>query len=164
LSVPAAEALKRAAEILNRKGFRIIIYDAYRPRKAVEFFMRWAADADMAGDSSFYPGLTKLQILKNGYIAAKSSHTRGSAVDLGLCDTKGCELDMGSPFDLFNAISHHGAVVPAEAEERRNILLDAMTSSGFIPYEREWWHYQLADEPYPDTYWDFDITEDMFCQ
>lgn len=93
-----------------------------------------------------------------GYIAARSGHSRGSVVDLTLTTPDGIPLDMGTCFDRMDELSHHGALEPdSPAAKNRGMLLHIMTEAGFIPYENEWWHYRLENEPYPDTYFDFDI-------
>lgn len=161
LTLEAAKALAQAVDLLRAKGYRIIVYDAYRPWKAVKYFVKWASTPELEGESRFFPGLPKLRILSDGYIAERSSHPRGSTVDLGLCDLDGNEEDMGGFFDFFNSVSHHGANVASEAAERRSVLLNAMLHAGFEAYRNEWWHYRLKNEPYPDTCWDFDMTDSL---
>jgi len=160
LTKQAAEALKVAAEILEKQGYYIKIFDAYRPQRAVDHFVRWGKDLeDQKMKEFFYPDVDKALLFELGYIAKRSSHTRGSVVDLTLVykDT-GEEVDMGSPFDLFGEISHHDTnmITPEQAANRR-ILRDAMVAAGFEPYPNEWWHYRLIDEPYPNTYFNFPV-------
>lgn len=160
LTKEAAQALKKAADILCQQGYYIKIFDAYRPQRAVDHFVRWAKDLDdtkMKG--KYYPDLDKSVLFELGYIAEKSGHSRGSTVDLTLVDIKtGGELDMGSGFDFFGEISNHGTgLITKEQEKNRNILRNAMVSAGFEVYPEEWWHYKLEDEPYPDTYFDFPV-------
>jgi len=160
LTKEAAHALKKAADNLYEQGYYIKIFDAYRPQRAVNHFIRWAKDLnDTKMKKKYYPDLDKSVLFERGYIAEKSGHSRGSTVDLTLVDiSTGKELDMGSGFDFFGEISHHGTdLITKEQEKNRNILRDAMVSAGFEVYPEEWWHYKLKDEPYPDTYFDFPI-------
>jgi D-alanyl-D-alanine dipeptidase len=158
LSGEAANALKKAADTLREKGYRIKIYDAYRPASAVAHFVRWARDrSDTRQKKIFYPRIDKADLFEKGYIASRSGHSRGSAVDLSIVDERtGEDVDMGSPFDFFGPISHPSSkLVTPEQRNNRGILRDAMESSGFKPLSTEWWHFTLKDEPYPDTYFDF---------
>ena len=160
LTVEAAEALKKAADILDEQGYYIKVFDAYRPVRAVEHFVLWAQDLDdQKMKAEFYPEVDKALLFDLGYIALRSGHSRGSVVDLTLVykDTLD-EVDMGSSFDFFGPISHHGTdLITPEQEANRNILRDAMVAAGFEPYPEEWWHYRLIDEPYTDTYFDFPV-------
>jgi D-alanyl-D-alanine dipeptidase len=160
LSKEAAEALKRVSDELAEKGYGILIFDAYRPQKAVNHFVTWSRDAsDTRMKAEFYPEVDKSRLFELGYIASKSGHSRGSTVDLTLVrlDT-GEEIDMGGPFDFFGPVSHHGTdLVTEEQTANRNILKEAMEKHGFAAYDQEWWHYTLKPEPYPDTYFDFDV-------
>ncbi len=157
----AARALKNAAVQLYVRGYRLRIYDAYRPASAVKHFVYWGIeDTDVRMKEFFYPKLEKQELFKEGYIASKSSHSRGSTVDLTLFDMKtGKDLDMGSPFDLFDDISHPDSrLVTRDQYENRMILGKAMTDSGFAPIEQEWWHFTLENEPFPETYFDFPVS------
>ncbi len=160
LTEEAAGALKKAGDELRTQGYILKIYDAYRPQAAVDHFVRWAKDtADTKMKAIFYPDVKKSNLFKQGYIATKSGHSRGSTVDLTLVDIKtGKELDMGSPFDLFGPISHHGAggITPEQAKNRE-LLKNAMVANGFKFYKEEWWHYTLVNEPYPKTFFDFPV-------
>jgi len=160
LTVEAAEALKKAADILDEQGYYIKVFDAYRPVRAVEHFVLWAQDLDdQKMKAEFYPEVDKALLFDLGYIALRSGHSRGSVVDLTLVykDTLD-EVDMGSSFDFFGPISHHGTdLITPEQEANRNVLRDAMVAAGFEPYPEEWWHYRLIDEPYTDTYFDFPV-------
>ena len=160
LSAQAAQALRRAAVTAAARGYALKIFDAYRPQAAVDHFVRWARDAhDTKNKAAFYPRVDKARLFELGYIAKKSAHSRGSAVDLTLVDRlSGQELDMGSPFDFFGPISRHGTplITPKQAANRA-ILRTIMQESGFRPYTREWWHYTLASEPYPNTYFSFEV-------
>ena len=162
LTRAAADALRCVSDDLRAAGYRIKIFDAYRPTSAVAHFVRWAEDLDAVGMKPyFYPGVDKADLFAKGYIAQKSSHSRGSTVDLTLVDAaSGREVDMGCPFDYFGAISHIDSkegLTPAQIENRR-ILHRAMTKNGFLPLPEEWWHFTLADEPYPNTYFGFPVT------
>lgn len=160
LSAPAAAALKKASDDLRGQGYTLKVFDAYRPQTAVNHFVRWAKDiADAKRKADFYPEVDKTKLFDLGYIAAKSGHSRGSTVDLTIVDMRtGKEVDMGSPFDFFGEVSHHGTTkITAEQTAGREILKKAMLAAGFKLYDEEWWHYTLKDEPYPDTYFDFAV-------
>ena len=160
LTKKAAEALKAVSDDVMAKGYRLKIYDAYRPQKAVDHFVRWAADvADTTMKYCFYPNLDKSVLFEQEYIMEKSGHTRGSTVDLTLFDmATGKELDMGGTFDWFGEESHPDyRGITDEQYAHRMILRTAMLSHGFKPLDSEWWHFTLADEPYPDTYFTFPL-------
>lgn len=162
LTREAAYALKKAGSELLMLGYRIKIYDAYRPQSAVNHFIEWAKKInDTKMQPYFYPDVDKSKLFEEGYIAARSSHSRGSTVDLTLVDMKtGQEIDMGGGFDYFGELSHPdymGELTP-EQSKNRAILQDVMIKNGFSPIDTEWWHFTLKDEPYPDTYFDFPIT------
>lgn len=153
-----AKALLSASNDLRKKGYRILIWDSYRPQKAVDNFVEWINNPKDEGDKSFYPNLKKSDLVKGGYIATKSSHTRGSTVDLTLIKTDGSFVDMGGTFDLFSDISHPDYKKLTKTQKKnRAILKNAMEKAGFKGIDSEWWHYTLENEPYPDTYFDFDI-------
>ena len=164
LTKEAAAALKAVSDEVKEKGYRLKIYDAYRPQKAVDNFVRWAEDIDDARMKPyFYPNVDKTNLFSEGYIDAKSGHSRGSTVDLTLFDMNTeKELDMGGTFDWFGEESHPDYVGDLTQEQlaNRNILRDAMLNNGFKPLDTEWWHFTLKDEPYPDTYFTFPVTED----
>lgn len=165
----AADSLKAVSEDLEKQGYRLKIFDAYRPQCAVDFFMKWAEDiTDERMKEYFYPELDKSVLVPQEYVARKSSHTRGSTVDLTLFDMKlQKEVDMGCTFDYFGVASHPdiqpgqeiGACKPITEEQYRNrmILQNAMVNHGFNIYECEWWHFTLKDEPFPDTYFNFPV-------
>lgn len=160
LTYEAAEALKSVSDDLEQQGYYIKIFDAYRPQKAVKHFIRWANDpGDIKMKQIFYPDLDKKDLFKCGYLAKRSAHSRGSTVDLTLLEKKtGKELDMGSRYDFLGEISHHGTrLISPKQTANRNILKDAMLRHGFRYYYKEWWHYTLENEPYPDQYFDFDV-------
>lgn len=158
LTRPAAQALCHAAADFRAMGYRILIYDAYRPQRAVDHFVRWAQTDDARMKAEFYPTLSKNELFPRGYIAARSGHSRGSTVDLTLVDGDGTPLDMGGAFDFFGPVSGHDAPgLTSLQRENRALLRRIMLAHGFTDYSEEWWHYRLANEPYPDTYFDFPI-------
>ena len=161
LSIEAARALKAAATELAVQGYRLKVFDAYRPVAAVRQFILWGIeDQDVRMKPYFYPTLEKQELFARGYIARQSSHSRGSAIDLTLLDMRtGKEVDMGSPFDLFSEISHPDCRdITDEQYENRMLLQQAMVRNGFAPLDCEWWHFCLKDEPYPDTYFTFPVS------
>ncbi len=164
LTKEAAEALLGAAAAAMEQGYRLKIYDAYRPQTAVDNFVRWAEDTDDTRMKAyFYPELDKSVLFDQGYIAAKSGHSRGSTLDLTLFDMDtGKEVDMGGTFDYFGELSHPDYVgeLTQEQIDNRNILRDIMAANGFKPLDTEWWHFTLEDEPYPDTYFTFPVSGD----
>ncbi len=182
LSTHAAEALILVQEAVAKDGFDLVFYDGYRPQTTVDAFIAWGSDiADQKMKAEYYPRVDKAHTFDLGYIAKRSGHTRGSTVDLTLIEkgkklqqtqkvrrqlTDGFEftylddntVDMHTHVDLFDNASHHDTdLVPKEATARRNYLRSAMVAAGFKPYSKEWWHYTLADEPFPETYFDFPV-------
>lgn len=176
----AAAALKKAHDAVKAQGYRMVIYDSYRPQRAVNDFKAWSEDlSDQITKDLYYPTLEKDQIISSGYIATKSAHSRGSTVDLTLIKAtetygiKGIEtktlttgetisflndgtIDMGGSLDQFHDISHHNTTLATPKQlENREILRQAMLQAGFDDYRKEWWHYSYLDDPYPDTYFDF---------
>lgn len=152
------KALSVAAADLRKQGYRLLIWDTYRPQKAVDNFVEWINNPNDVGDKNFYPDLKKSDLVKGGYIATKSSHTRGSTVDLTLIKKDGSFVDMGGSFDLFSEISHLDyKKLTREQKRNRLILRKAMVKAGFDGIDSEWWHFTLKDEPYKDTYFDFDV-------
>ena len=159
-TIEAARALKSVADELIVKGYRLKVFDAYRPTTAVRHFVLWGIeDTDQRMKQYFYPDIEKEDTFKLGYIAAHSSHSRGSAIDLTLFDmATGREVDMGSPFDMFGEISHPSYTDLADEQlEARKLLSSSMVRNGFLPYECEWWHFVLEDEPYPDRAFSFPV-------
>ena len=162
LTKEAARALRAASDDCVRRGYRLKIYDAYRPQRAVAHFVRWAADVgDTRMKPYFYRDLDKSVLFERGYIAEKSGHSRGSTVDLTLFDMKtGKDVDMGGTFDWFGKESHPDFKgVTKEQYANRMLLREIMLAHGFKPLAEEWWHFTLANEPYPDTYFDFPVTD-----
>jgi D-alanyl-D-alanine dipeptidase len=159
----AAAALAAVQSELRGFGLGLRVYDAYRPTRAVAHFMRWAADPQaLAMKARFYPQLAKDRLVAEGYIAAHSSHSRGSTVDLTLVgigpDGALSELDMGTPWDFFGPESWPDSDrVPPQARANRLLLRGLMLRHGFLPYEQEWWHFTLSDEPHPDRAFDFPV-------
>ena len=163
LTKEAASALKEVSDELLTMGFRLKIFDAYRPQMAVTHFMNWALDADDTRMKEyFYPELDKDVLFPQGYIAERSGHSRGSTVDLTLFDmATEKEADMGGTFDYFGELSHPDYTgITREQYENRMILREVMLKHGFKPLEEEWWHFTLENEPYPDTYFTFPINSD----
>ena len=161
LTKETACALKKASDDLKKQGYVIEIFDAYRPQSAVDHFKRWAKDLSATEMKPyFYPDLDKSELFTKGYIAEKSAHSRGAAVDLTIVDMmSGQELDMGGSFDFFGELSHslHTQGLTETQINNRMILRKAMTENGFKPLAEEWWHFSLETEPYPNTYFDFPI-------
>ena len=154
-------ALKKAQARAASSGCGLLVWDAYRPQRAVECLLRWSQQPeDDRTKRRHYPNINRSEIVQQGYVAAKSSHSRGSAIDLTLFDlTTGTLVPMGGDHDLMDPISHHGAEGITEVEARsRRLLCSIMEGSGFTSFDSEWWHYSLADEPFPHTYFDFPIT------
>ncbi|MBR5166611.1 MAG: M15 family metallopeptidase [Salinivirgaceae bacterium] len=181
LTKRAADSLRAVSDDVMRQGYRLKIYDAYRPQVAVDHFVRWAADiADTLMRTYFYPDVDKSLLFEQDYIMAKSGHTRGSTVDLTLFDmTTEKELDMGGTFDWFGTESHPdfcgnpdtgtftgdnskgptGRAITEEQFQNRMILRKAMLRHGFRPLDSEWWHFTLNNEPFPDTYFNFPVKQ-----
>ena len=181
LTKAAADSLKAVSDDVKTLGFRLKIYDAYRPQQAVDHFVRWAeALPDTLMWQYFYPDLNKDVLFDQEYICAKSGHTRGSTLDLTLFDMRTeKELDMGGTFDWFGPESHPdfcgdpetltytgdnakspvGRSITSEQFCNRMILREAMMRHGFKPFPTEWWHFTLRDEPFPDTYFNFPVRQ-----
>ncbi|QWF78961.1 D-Ala-D-Ala dipeptidase VanX [Amycolatopsis sp. CA-230715] len=153
-------ALEQAQEKAASLGFGLLLWDGYRPQRAVDNFVRWSEQPeDGRAKSRHYPNIERTEMFEEGYVAAKSGHSRGSTVDLTLYHLATGELaPMGGDHDLMDPVSHHGAagITTAEAANREH-LRSIMDDCGFRSYDREWWHYTLEDEPYPDTYFDFAV-------
>ena len=177
----AADSLRAVSDDVKRMGYCLKIYDAYRPQKAVDHFVRWAKVlSDTLTKRYFYPDLSKSVLFKQGYIASKSGHSRGSTVDLTLFDMKtGKDVDMGGTFDWFGPESHpdfcgnpqtgqytgdnhkspkRRSITP-EQFRNRMILRKAMLRHGFKPISTEWWHFTLKNEPYSKTFFTFPVQE-----
>ena len=162
LTKQAADSLKVVSDELRQHGYRLKIWDSYRPQRAVNHFIRWAEDlSDTVMKPIFYPMVDKSLLFEQNYIMARSGHSRGSTVDLTLVDEQtGKELDMGSPFDWFGKESHPDYMDLTSTQlANRLVLRHAMLSHGFKPLDSEWWHFTLANEPFPDTYFDFPVRD-----
>ena len=172
LTYAAADSLKAVSDDLKAQGYRLKIYDAYRPQMAVSHFVRWAKDlSDTAMKPYFYPNVDKSRLFELGYIAEKSGHSRGSTVDLTIVDmATGKEADMGGAFDWFGPESHPACggnpetmeyrqndTITAEQFANRMVLRTAMLRHGFKPLDSEWWHFTLKNEPFPNTYFTFPV-------
>lgn len=179
LTRQAAKALKAVSDDVMKQGYRLKIYDAYRPQKGVDHFVRWASNLNATEMKDyFYPDLDKKVLFEQEYIYERSGHTRGSTIDLTLFDMKTeKELDMGGTFDWFGPESHpdfcgnpetgeytgdnskspKGRSITAQQFANRMILRNAMLRHGFKPLDTEWWHFTLKDEPFPDTYFTFPV-------
>ena len=156
----AARALKAVSDEAISLGYRLKIWDTYRPQMAVDHFCRWGENVtDTLTKRYFYPYLDKDVVFDQGYIARRSGHSRGSVVDLTLVDMKtGRDIDMGYGFDWFGEESHPDyRGITEEQYANRMLLRELMLKHGFLPIEEEWWHFILKDEPYPDTYFTFPV-------
>ena len=158
LTKAAANALAGVAKDVAAYGLVIKVFDCYRPTRAVANFVRWARDLnDTAGKAEFYPDVDKRTLFRDGYIASQSGHSRGSTIDLTLAHADGRELDMGTPFDFFSPKSWPADPASARGACQPRVARPAMRHHGFRPYDREWWHFTLRGEPFPDTYFDFPV-------
>lgn len=161
LTKEAARALKSVSNEMLVRGYRLKVFDAYRPVSAVKHFVLWGIeDTDIRMKEYFYPDLEKQELFSKGYIAKLSGHSRGSTIDLTLLDMKtGKEVDMGSPFDLFSEVSHPDYnEITDEQYANRMLLQKEMVRNGFKPIDCEWWHFTLENEPFPDTYFEFPVS------
>lgn len=166
LSKQAAIKLAEVANELRDMGYVVKIYDAYRPQSAVDHFVRWSKNKDQRNKSEYYPSMAKSSLFPT-YIAKKSGHSKGSTIDMTICykDT-GKEVDMGSHFDFFGTASHtmflgkyEKGVVTKQHQQNRLLLRRVMKKHGFTPYDNEWWHFTLANQPYPKTYFNFPVID-----
>lgn len=187
LTTQAAQALKKVQEQVKKDGYSLLIYDAYRPQRAVNHFMRWSADVhDQERKSEYYPRVNKADVFELGYIFKKSGHSRGSTVDLTLIKDGSHlhdiqvknrtlpdgftipllddgSIDMGSSFDLFDGASHsdNNTLISGEHKKMRDYLRKVMEEHGFKVSPREWWHFTLKEEPFPadkeTSYFDFEV-------
>ena len=174
LTRQAADSLKAVSDDLVAQGYRLKIYDAYRPQRGVDHFVSWGKDLeDTLMKTYFYPNETKDSLFIKDYIATRSGHSRGSTLDLTLFDMRTeKEVDMGGTFDWFGRESHpdcggnpdtwayrENDTITAQQFANRMILREAMLRHGFKPYPCEWWHFTLKDEPFPDTYFTFPVKQ-----
>lgn len=160
LTKEAAFALSKVQAELIQQDYLLKIFDAYRPQKAVDHFVKWARKMDdTLKKHEYYPDVAKSNLFDFGYIASRSGHTRGSTVDLSLVDANTCmEIDMGGSYDFFGKRSHHDYkdLTPKQLSNRE-LLKKVMMKHGFKPYSEEWWHYTLLNEPFPNRYFDFNV-------
>jgi zinc D-Ala-D-Ala dipeptidase len=184
-TIPVAERLAKANTAFNTNGFNLVIYDAYRSQRSVDYFFEWSRDiSDQVAKDEYYPTIEKESLFDTGFIAQRSSHSRGCAVDVSIIplelDLKSLiktkrilpngdtvmflddnTADMGSSFDLFHEISYHDSPwITEDQKKMRKLLRSVMTKHGFSEYAKEWWHYNLSqeDEMFPDTYFNFTVT------
>jgi D-alanyl-D-alanine dipeptidase len=160
LTKETAEKLKLVQDELQQQNLCLKVYDGYRPQRAVNHFIRWARDLnDTVNKSIFYPSVKKRNLFKEEYIASRSGHSRGSTIDLTLIDgNTGKPLDMGSPFDFFGEQSWVDYPnITEEQKKNRQILQRVMLKHNFRNYPKEWWHFTLRWEPFPKTYFDFQV-------
>lgn len=151
LTTQATEALKEAQKEAEQQGYRLKFFDCYRPKEAVDHFIRWVNDySNQTTKENYYPNVDKSKLIEEGYIAETSSHNRGSAVDLTLVHISDVtELDMGTRFDFFDPLSSHETTSITEEHKKNRLLLKKiMENNGFESYSKEWWHYKLKDEPF----------------
>ncbi|GAA2349175.1 M15 family metallopeptidase [Dactylosporangium salmoneum] len=179
----AAEALHRVQQSAQARGYSLKVYDCYRPQRAVDDFVRWADNPDQAMKAEFYPQVDKSQLFPDGYIGGPTAHSRGSTLDLTLvalpaaaqrayrpgeplvsCTSPAGQrfpddtLDMGTGFDCFDPLAHTAAGgIDQRQRANRDLLVGLMADGGFTNYPKEWWHYTLDHEPFPDTYFDFPV-------
>ena len=160
MTIEAAQALAEVQIDLVKNGMGLKIFDAYRPQRAVDHFVRWAMDIeDTVKKEQFYPNVKKSNLFREGYIAEQSGHSRGSTVDLTMVNLEnGREIDMGSPWDFFDPISWPSSTaVTRQQRANRRVLQTIMLEHGFRPIAEEWWHFTLETEPFPNTYFDFTL-------
>ncbi|OKK15310.1 hypothetical protein AMK16_27955 [Streptomyces sp. CB00455] len=162
LARPAAQALRRAQRGLLRRGYVLRVYDCYRPQRAVDRFVRWAGEPEGPGSrrakAEFYPHVERSRLIPEGYIAARSGHSRGSTVDVTLEEVRGRAVDMGTAFDFFDPLSHtDDPRVTGAARAHRRLLRSALAEQGFVNLPEEWWHFTLTPEAFPGTHFDFPV-------
>jgi D-alanyl-D-alanine dipeptidase len=153
-------ALGRVQEEAATLGFGLLLWDGYRPQRAVDRFVQWSHEPeDGRTKPRHYPNIDRAAMFEQGYVATRSGHSRGSTIDLTIYHLATGDLaPMGGDHDLMDTISHHGARGITEVESRnREHLRSVMEACGFSAYDVEWWHYTLKDEPHPDTYFDFPV-------
>jgi D-alanyl-D-alanine dipeptidase len=172
----AAEALKKVNQDLNKDGYTLVVYDGYRPQRSVDEFAQWGRNEDDLKKSFYYPMLAKREIFEKGFVATKSTHSRGSTADitiiksgLKVCEVKpekrgdliflnDCTEDMGMHFDFFGEESHSQTLlISPEYNKKRLYLTQIMEANGFKGVKEEWWHFTLKNEPFPETYFNFEV-------
>lgn len=160
LTKSAAYALLKVQNTLSEKNLGIKVYDCYRPQMAVDDFFQWSQNPnDQTMKAEYYPHIDKSELFKHNYIAYRSGHTRGSTVDLTIIDLNTYKsLDMGTPFDFMDPLSHPSCrTITPEQFKNRMLLRTCMQKAGFIPLKTEWWHFTLSNEPYQTTYFNFPV-------
>ena len=159
LTLAAAVKLKNAQKDLQHFGLGLKIFDAYRPQKAVDHFVRWSKNKDTNMKAEYFPNVAKEDLFKEGYIASRSGHSRGSTVDISIVSLKDMkELDMGTDYDFFGKESWPSNMkISASQRANRMLLQSLMKKNGFRPLKEEWWHFTMDDEPFPNTYFDFPV-------
>lgn len=159
LSPQAADALSGVQAELRAFGMSIVMYDCFRPQRAVDHFVRWSTDAtDQKTRARYYPNEDKALMFEKGYIDRRSGHSRGSTVDIGIVDAGGKALDMGTGWDFMDPSSTtESPAVPEHARRNRLMLRSLMAVHGFRNYAGEWWHYTLIEEPWPERYFDVPV-------
>ncbi|MGZ0014845.1 M15 family metallopeptidase [Yeosuana sp. AK3] len=160
LTERTANALKKVQEALLLQNLCLKVYDGYRPQRAVNHFINWAGHLnDTINKKTYYPNVDKSSLFKEEYIATRSGHSKGSTLDLTIIDANtGKPLDMGTPYDFFGEeswVNFQG--ITKEQKKNRQLLQNVMLRHGFRNYPKEWWHFTLRHEPFPDTYFDFVI-------
>ncbi|MDN3492531.1 M15 family metallopeptidase [Winogradskyella bathintestinalis] len=160
LTRDTAEKLKLVQDELQKQNLCLKVYDGYRPQRAVNHFIRWAKDLnDTINKPQFYPEVCKNTLFEAGYISSRSGHSRGSTIDLTISDGEtGEPLDMGSPYDFFGEqswVDHND--ISEEQKKNRQLLQTVMLKHNFRNYSKEWWHFTLRWEPFPKTYFDFEV-------
>lgn len=152
-------SLEKAQKRFLNEGLSIVVYDSYRPEKAVAHFQRWANSDCIKTKKEYYPNLTKQQVFEEGFIAKRSTHSRGTAIDMSLYNLdNGDELDMGTIFDFFDQRSYtESKLISQAAQNNRKLLINVMVQCGFRNYSKEWWHFSFTNESNPEKYWNFDI-------
>lgn len=183
LTNEAKKALFKASELFSEKGYDLVIYDTYRPTKAVAHFGEWTLreNIDQNMKQYFFPHTNHADSFELGYLARQSGHSRGSTIDLSIIEHEknihdikfetrtlldgrkftflnDGTVDMGSHFDLFDEASHsYSNLINEENLANRKFFIETMEEAGFVNYEKEWWHFTLKNEPFPNQYFDFDI-------
>lgn len=161
LTRDAAVNLKNVQQAIRAQGLSLKVYDCYRPMNAVIDFVHWTLQPDdPQSKQKFYPNVAKNTLFRDGYISRMSGHTRGSTVDLTIVNAKlgQNDLEMGSTFDFFDTSSHFNARnISDNAHRNRVFLRNIMRAHNFEPYESEWWHFTLKNEPYKNSYFNFNV-------
>lgn len=164
VTLALADGLRKAKEKASGLGYGLLVLDGYRPQRAVNCFVDWSLQPeDGRTKAKYYPNIDRSEMITKGYVATKSGHSRGGAIDLTLYRLDTDELiPMGTGFDFMDERSHHtSTAIPSNEVENRQLLCSIMEASGFEAYVYEWWHYLLKNEPYPDTYFDFPISNEI---